>query len=271
MTDTRFPLNTGSWDGSWTMDGGVSAFGDVAMSIIELQTLLIGAESVDGFLVEMAALAVAEIGGGLSCGITLRPEGLPATVVSTDSLAARVDETQYGLEHGPCRSAMRTGTRVVIADSGADQRWIDYGSRAVACGVKSSLSLPVGADGSVFGVFGLYSRRVGAFDRAMIERAAGFVGVATGALAVTARIAEQFGLAAQLRASLASRSVIDQAVGILMARRRCTAPEAFAILSKSSQDRNVKVRTVAARIVRATGGGDAVEAWFEPPAAPRGR
>lgn len=266
-----YPLNAGFWDGSSTMNAGASTPGDVAMSIIELQSRLIGAESVDGFLTEMAALAVAEIGRALSCGITLRADGLPVTVVSTDSLAARVDETRYGLEHGPCQSAMRTGARVVIADSAADRRWTDYGSRAVACGVRSSLSLPLKTDGHVFGVVGLYSRRTGAFDATLIEYAAGFVALATGALAVTARIAEQLSLAAQLREALISRSVIDQAVGILMARRHCSSSQAFAILSKSSQDRNVKVRTVAARIVAATGGADAVEAWFDPPIAPRDR
>lgn len=253
------------------MDHDVSPFGHVAVNIIELQALLIGAESVDGFLSEVAALAVTEVGQGLSCGITLRPDGLPATVVSTGSLAARVDELQYGLEHGPYQSVMRTGARVVITDSGTDQRWTDYGSRAAACGIRSSLSLPVGADGRVFGVVGLYSRRTAAFDAGMVEHAAGFVAVATGALAVTARIAEQLGLATQLREALASRSVIDQAVGILMARRRCSASQAFAILSSSSQDRNVKVRTIASRIVAATGRADAPEAWFEPPTAPRDR
>ncbi|GAA2021551.1 GAF and ANTAR domain-containing protein [Catenulispora yoronensis] len=245
--------------------------GDVAVSLIELQTQLIGAESVDGFLTGVAALAVARVGIGLSCGITLRPVGLPAAAVSTDSLAAGVDEVRYGLAHGPCQYSMRTGTPVLITDSGADGRWTGYRTRAAACGVRSSLSLPVGADGRVFGVVGLYSRRTGTFDAAVIERAAGFVGIATGALAATVRIAEQIGLTAQLRNALASRPVIDQAVGILMAQRRCPAAEAFAILSKSSQDRNVKARMVAARIVAATGGADAAEAWFDPPAAPRGR
>jgi hypothetical protein len=35
----------------------------------------------------------------------------------------------------------------------------------------------------------------------------------------------------QLRASLASRTVIDQALGVIMAKQRCTSAEAFDILS----------------------------------------
>jgi len=46
-----------------------------------------------------------------------------------------------------------------------------------------------------------------------------------------------------------SRAVIEQAKGIIMADRRCTADEAFAILAKVSQDSNRKLRDVAAALV----------------------
>ena len=46
-----------------------------------------------------------------------------------------------------------------------------------------------------------------------------------------------------------NRTVIEQAMGIIMAERRCTPDEAFAILSKLSQDTNRKVREVAMTLV----------------------
>jgi AmiR/NasT family two-component response regulator len=48
---------------------------------------------------------------------------------------------------------------------------------------------------------------------------------------------------------MANRAVIEQAKGIIMAQRRCTADEAFTILAKVSQDSNRKVRDVAAALV----------------------
>jgi AmiR/NasT family two-component response regulator len=48
--------------------------------------------------------------------------------------------------------------------------------------------------------------------------------------------------------------IIDQAIGILMAQQRCSSGVAFEILRSASQDRNVKLRTIAADIVRAVGG-----------------
>jgi AmiR/NasT family two-component response regulator len=59
-------------------------------------------------------------------------------------------------------------------------------------------------------------------------------------------------LADQLDQALASRAVIDQAKGIVMARRGCTADEAFTHLAALSQQRNVKLRDLAAALVEQT-------------------
>ncbi|QYN19132.1 ANTAR domain-containing protein [Amycolatopsis sp. DSM 110486] len=48
----------------------------------------------------------------------------------------------------------------------------------------------------------------------------------------------------QLRRTLSSRAPIEQAKGVLMAQRHCTAAEAFEILRMLSQDTNVKLRDV---------------------------
>ena len=68
------------------------------------------------------------------------------------------------------------------------------------------------------------------------------------------RIADQSKLNEDLYATLASRSVIDQAIGIVMAQQRCPDPEAFALLSRASQNRNIKVHDLAAEIVTTVGG-----------------
>ena len=52
-----------------------------------------------------------------------------------------------------------------------------------------------------------------------------------------------------LRATLRSRPVIDQAKGILIAERGCTPDEAFDMLSAASQRENRKVRDIAEAMV----------------------
>ena len=43
--------------------------------------------------------------------------------------------------------------------------------------------------------------------------------------------------------------MIDQAKGIIMAAKGCTADEAFDVLRRASQRENTKLRLIAARIV----------------------
>jgi AmiR/NasT family two-component response regulator len=48
---------------------------------------------------------------------------------------------------------------------------------------------------------------------------------------------------------MATRETIGQAVGILVERYKVTPTQAFALLVRSSQHRNIKLRDVAAQLV----------------------
>ena len=60
--------------------------------------------------------------------------------------------------------------------------------------------------------------------------------------------------ASQLKDAVASRSVVDQAKGILMHALGCDAADALRRLRTESQRRHVKVTEVAAEVVAAYGG-----------------
>lgn len=222
---------------------------DVAASIAELHALLLDTDSIDGFLRELAVLAVFTLGEDLSCGITLQPNGRPLTVASSDGLASQLDELQYAQDQGPCLAALRTGQLVRIDEVAGDDRWGDYAARVLAHGVQSSLSMPLTARGSPVGAFNLYSRLPGFFGPFETRLAERFAQDASVAVGIAARLSADAVLTAQLRAALASRAVIDQAIGVIMAEQRCTTDEAFAVLRTASQNRNVKLRQVAQDIV----------------------
>jgi len=59
----------------------------------------------------------------------------------------------------------------------------------------------------------------------------------------------------QLREALTSRATIDQAKGVLMAQRGCSAEEAFRMLRKMSNDANVRLADVAGAVIYRTQGG----------------
>jgi len=81
------------------------------------------------------------------------------------------------------------------------------------------------------------------------DRARRFTSYAAAALVSGRLFADVAAEAEQMRTALVSRAVIDQAKGILMGQRRCTADEAFALLTTISQDTNRKLRDVAAALV----------------------
>ncbi|HET6818309.1 MAG TPA: ANTAR domain-containing protein [Mycobacteriales bacterium] len=82
-------------------------------------------------------------------------------------------------------------------------------------------------------------------DRAAHDRAE--------ALARTLRAENEL---ATLRDALDSRNVIGQAQGLLMSRYGVDAEQAFAMLVRLSQESHLKVREVAARVVRMRNTGD---------------
>lgn len=220
----------------------------------ELQNALLGMDSVEQFLLELAVQAARLVTSGLSCGMTMGPKGRPVTVACSDPEAARVDEVQYELGDGPCLHAMRDGHLVRIDDTTGQDRWPRFEKLAASHGIRSCLALPLVADGRSVGALNLYARSAAAFGSAEVLRAQNFAHNASGAVAVALRLASYADLTTQLRSSLASRTVIDQALGVIMAQERCTQARAFAILRAASQNTNVKLRDIAGAIVTGVSG-----------------
>lgn len=231
-----------------------------AGNLKELHGALLATGSVEQFLHEMAVLAARMVSGGLSCGMTMQPNGRPVTVACSDDVAAQVDGVQYQLDDGPCLHAMRDGHMVRIEDTAEKARWPEFEANAAAHGIRSCLALPLRAEGKPVGALNLYAREAWAFGTAEARRAENFAKSASGVLSLAMRLASNAALIDQLRSSLTSRTVIDQALGIIMAREHCNQARAFAILRSASQNSNVKLRDIASAVVTSVTG--------EPPPPP---
>jgi transcriptional regulator with GAF, ATPase, and Fis domain len=222
---------------------------DIAASITQLQNVLLGTESIEKFVQELAIQAAHLIADSLSCGITLSRGGQAATVACSDDLGSEVNHLQYTLGEGPCLAALQAGLAMQVEDAAAERRWPSFCGQAAARGVRSVLALPLIAQDQTVGVLNLYALAAAAFGADETQRAEQFAETAAGALALGLRLVSYAALTEQLQASLASRAVIDQAVGIIMAQQRCTQDAAFAALRSASQHRNVKLREVAREVV----------------------
>jgi GAF domain-containing protein len=227
---------------------------DRAKAVSELQQLLLDTQNITEFLDELARYAADTIGRGLSCGITMDRDGGPLTVASSDAHARTLDEVQYEHHDGPCLTAMRSRTTVTITDLAADDRWGTYRVDALAHGIGSALSIPISAGPGVRGALNLYAAQTNRFSANQRARAEALGTEASRTLRLALRVTDQVQLTRNLETAMASRSVIDQALGIIMGQNRCTATDAFDILRAASNHRNIKLRDVANEIVTRVSG-----------------
>lgn len=218
-------------------------------ALSELAGLLLSTQSFTELVQEVAELAVRTVEPAVTCGITLAQQGRVFTVAAADELASQLDELQYELDTGPCLQALASGEVVDAPDLSVESRWEGYPTIAMGHGILSVHSVPLIVDGKPVGVLNVYARTPNAFrdlDRQLMALLAG-----QAAIAVTAALRhyDEVTLSDHLRIALSSRSVIDQAIGIIMAQQRGTLEQAFAALRTISQRRNIKLRVVAAELV----------------------
>jgi GAF domain-containing protein len=154
----------------------------------------------------------------------------------------------------PACTHCTTGQVVVVDDLAADDRWGAYQMPAFAHGIRSSLSLPLRTNGEVIGALNIYASTPHAFGPQEQRAACRFADETSRALALAVRTADRTEMSDHLQTALVSRAVIDQALGIIMGQNRCTADEAFDVLRKTSQNRNIKLRDIAADMVTAISG-----------------
>uniref|UniRef100_UPI001124F7FB ANTAR domain-containing protein n=2 Tax=Arthrobacter TaxID=1663 RepID=UPI001124F7FB len=130
-------------------------------------------------------------------------------------------------------------------------------------GIRAVLAVPFelpGADARAG--LNLYSEKPNVFDAAAVDRAVNYVRQASKGLRLAVMLAQRNENAANLRRAMESRTIIDTAVGIIIAQNRCTQEDAINLIKSASSTRNLKLRDVAAAIVESAGGGN-VTTHFE--------
>jgi GAF domain-containing protein len=230
-------------------DPGVEISAATAQELVRLSGLALAAPDLETALREVTEAAVSAVEPCDGASLTMRSNGVPSAPVASDDWATQLDKLQFVEQEGPCLDCLREASVMRSRDLAADTRFPSYGPKAAELGARSSLSLPLTADGRCVGALNLYSKSPDAFDREVV--AVGELLAAHASLAVSAATAyySSRDLAEQMRQALDSRAVIDQAKGVLMAQHGGSADEAFARLVETSQLSNRKLRDVAQELV----------------------
>jgi hypothetical protein len=196
-------------------------------------------------LIALAQSAAANIPGVDFVSITVRrrKERL-RTLAATDPLAERADSVQYELREGPCYAAVTDERFVLVNDLAASVDFPRYGPRAVRLGIRAQAAVQLVHDGDSAGL-NLYATASGAFDRSTVQFAELFATQAASVMGYAEQVE-------QLSEALHTRTDIGIAMGMLMERYGLDRHQAFGFLTRNSQNRNIKLRTLAQRVIDGT-------------------
>lgn len=187
--------------------------------------------------------AATEIPGAEYAGITLATADIGVqTPAATHPYAAILDALQQRHQQGPCLEAAWHQHAIRINDLATERRWPYYVHDVLkVTPIRSILSFQLFTTEQSMGALNVYSTQPNALDHTAEE--VGYVLATHAALALQAAQRE-----GQFQSALATRDVIGQAKGILMARFNITAVEAFELLKRLSQERNTKLVDIARQI-----------------------
>lgn len=175
--------------------------------------------------------------------ITVVEQGAVASIAATDLIADLIDQLQGELNEGPCLEAAWTQRQSCIDDYDTETRWKRYTAAVLEkTPVRATHSLELYRDEHSMSALNLHADRSHAFTD--LDRSLGEAFAVQVALAIHSVARER-----QFAAALASRDKIGQAKGILMERYGLGAGAAFEMLRETSQNMNVKVATLAERLV----------------------
>jgi hypothetical protein len=184
-----------------------------------------------------------------SVGIVL--EGSATTAATFDHVALEVDLLQYHFEEGPCLDSIEDeGGHVVRVDLIEDRQYRRFAPGALDAGVTAVLSLPcVSRAGQVIGSLNLYSRGSGPFAPDSETTAAPFIAYAGEIIEDSPAFQLAVELVDEVTDRVQASAVINQAVGLIMQHRQCTAEAALAALGTSAVARGQDLRTAAEAVI----------------------
>ena len=191
------------------------------------------------------ALLVQNVAGCEAAGVSLVHGKRIDAHAATAEVVVIDDQLQSELGEGPCLDAIWEEETVYVPDLATDPRWPTWGPRfAEATGMRSVLCFRLFTVQGTLGALSMYASKVDGFDAE--DQAEGLALAAHIALAVAAAQNVE-----HLESALDSRTIIvAQACGMVMERFEIDAGRAFALLTRLASDESLKLRELAARMVR---------------------
>ncbi|HUR23760.1 MAG TPA: GAF and ANTAR domain-containing protein [Acidimicrobiales bacterium] len=184
-----------------------------------------------------------------SAGIVLLVDGEATSIAVTDRLTVEIDLVQYQTDEGPCLSAMNEGHVVRIDILERDSQFTRFAPGALDRGLRSVLSTPLTANGRTVGALNMYSMTANAFDDRTSDAVRSMVEYAGQAISTSPLYAYSLEMIDGLVEDLETRSMIEQATGVLMASQEGTSSDALGRLRDLAMRSGESMRTVAEWVI----------------------
>jgi transcriptional regulator with GAF, ATPase, and Fis domain len=220
--------------------------GETGAAFEAMASVLYRGQDMQSVLQAIADHSVTLIPGCDHATVALLVKGEFSTVAASDEIAATVDRFERELGDGPCVDAIVEEAFQVDTDIRNGSQWPELAERVLLhTPVRGMIGYRLVINGRKGGALNVFSDTPGALNAASAD--AGAVLAAFASVAVTA--AENHERAEQLQQGLESNREIGKAIGLLMAAHKVSADEAFQLLRTTSSQMNIKLATIAARIV----------------------
>ena len=210
-------------------------FAELALSLHEGTTMEQTVDRVLEFAVKALSCSYAGV-------ILVHEKARVETVAATHPVVADLDRIQLESGEGPDLEVIADRHGVLVRDVRAEQRWPSWASAVEAAGVRSMLGTRLYTTSTTIGSLNFYDTepdRFGPEDVDVAHMLARHAAVAMD----TVRDVEH------LWKAIDARNLVGQAQGMLMERFGIDADQAFAVLRRYSQDKNLKLHVVARRLI----------------------
>lgn len=207
---------------------------------------------IDDLLITIVQLTADVVEAVSYASITANRAGAPTTVAASSQLASDVDLAQYADRAGPCLDALSDGKPVDVPDVAAVMAWPGFRDAAWRLGLRASLSIPLfAASGAPIAALNLYAhapdaitaltRQVWAlYDTGSDQYNDRLPAVQDGSRQILDALAAAFDI----------RAVIQQALGVIMARHQVTADSAYIILRAKAAETGATLTATATAAVQ---------------------
>jgi GAF domain-containing protein len=215
---------------------------DPADSFAEMALSLHDERSFENTIERVLEFAVKELDCAYAGVIVVHAKDRIETVAATNPAVAELDQIQLRAGQGPDLEVIGDRHGVIVPDTTTEERWPDWAKLVAETGVRSMLGTRLYTTSQTLGSLNFYDLEPGHFSEADLDMAHALARHAAVALD-SARTQDN------LWRAIGSRHLIGVAQGILMERFAIDVDDAFSVLRRYSQDRNVRLHAVAEQVV----------------------